>query len=75
MRRQTNKTVEALQAAKEIKTEMNEYTIRLYANDDVYLEKVQASRVNVTEGAIILYDRGEKIVGIFPIACSALTRS
>lgn len=69
-----SRVVQDMQAAKEQKIHVNEYHIRIYANDDVYLEKVQAARVNVTENAIILYDRSEKIVAIFPIACSTLMR-
>lgn len=74
MKARESRSVEDLQVAKEQKVGLKEYTISLYANDDVYSHKVLAARVSVAEGAIILYDRSEKIVAIFPTACSTLLR-
>lgn len=69
-----SRVIEDMQTAKEQKVHVNEYHIRIYANDDVYLEKVKAARVSVVERSIILYDRSEKIVAIFPTACSTLMK-
>ncbi len=66
---------ESLQELTSSKNTSNTYTICVYANNDVYSETVTAARVGVTENAIILYDKSEKIVAIYPLSCSSLLRS
>lgn len=43
-----------------------EYSASVYLNDDVYTTRFKASRIALTDGALVFYDAGEHIVAVFP---------
>lgn len=51
-----------------------DYLVSLYINNDVYEQEVIASRVNITETAVIFYDEYEHIQAIFPIHCTSIVK-
>jgi hypothetical protein len=42
------------------------YAIRIFANDDIYESTIEANRLTITENNIIMYNRIDQIIGIYP---------